>query len=97
MRRYLSVAKEADSQRREKYSMSSKYFGACVKKRLLFVGGSKTGKPKIDFTAIQLEATSKVLYLDVDEQAMKIEPLFQIQMKCADLNLDGDEGKNLID
>ncbi|KAM7485751.1 hypothetical protein LguiA_001760 [Lonicera macranthoides] len=52
---------------------------------------------EIDFTAIQLEATSKVLYPDVDEQAMKIEPHSQIQMKCADLNLDGDEGKNLID
>ncbi|KAM7496554.1 hypothetical protein LguiA_020968 [Lonicera macranthoides] len=52
---------------------------------------------EIDFTAIQLEATSKVLYPDVDEQAMKIEPHSQIQMKSDDLNLDGDEGKNLID
>ncbi|KAM7492753.1 hypothetical protein LguiA_035674 [Lonicera macranthoides] len=52
---------------------------------------------EIDFTAIQLEATNKVLYPDVDEEAMKIEPYSQIQMKCDDLNLDGDEGKNLID
>ncbi|KAM7496553.1 hypothetical protein LguiA_020967 [Lonicera macranthoides] len=52
---------------------------------------------EIDFTAIQLEATSKVIYPDVDEQAMKIEPHSQIQMKSDDLNLDGDEGKNLID
>ncbi|KAM7482111.1 hypothetical protein LguiB_006694 [Lonicera macranthoides] len=52
---------------------------------------------EIDFTAIQLEAISKVLYPDVDEQAMKIEPHSQIQMKCADLNLDVDERKNLID
>ncbi|KAM7524570.1 hypothetical protein LguiA_014472 [Lonicera macranthoides] len=50
---------------------------------------------EIDFTAIQLEATSKVLYPDVDKQAMKIEPHSQIQMKCADLNLDSDEGTNL--